>query len=50
MDSLSSNIQLLLETEAKDHREVLLVNIGILTELLRTLFAHMALQEVPHEQ
>ncbi|WP_288441865.1 hypothetical protein [uncultured Pseudomonas sp.] len=50
MDSLSSNIQLLLETEAKDHREVLLVNIGILTELLRTLFAHMASQEVPHEQ
>ncbi|UTL91971.1 hypothetical protein [Pseudomonas fluorescens] len=50
MDSLSSTIQVLLETEAKDHRQVLLENMSILTELLRTLFAHMATQEMAHEQ
>ncbi|MFJ4350694.1 hypothetical protein ACIPZ5_07320 [Pseudomonas sp. NPDC089428] len=50
MDSLSSTIQVLLETEAEDHRKVLLENMSILTELLRALFAHMAMQEATHEQ
>ncbi|MEN5300823.1 MULTISPECIES: hypothetical protein [unclassified Pseudomonas] len=50
MDSLSSTIQVLLETEVEDHRKVLLENMSILTELLRVLFAHLAMQEVTHEQ
>lgn len=50
MDSLSSTIQVLLETKAEDHRQVLLENMSILTELLRVLFAHMGMQEVTHEQ
>ncbi|MFJ4441839.1 hypothetical protein ACIPZ8_07105 [Pseudomonas sp. NPDC089422] len=50
MHSLSSTIQVLLETESKDHRQVLLENMSILTELLRTLFSHMATQEMAHEQ
>ncbi|MBO9549066.1 hypothetical protein [Pseudomonas sp.] len=50
MDSLSSTIQVLLETESQEHRQVLLENMNILTELLRTLFSHMATREMAHEQ
>ncbi|MGJ7552260.1 hypothetical protein [Pseudomonas alloputida] len=50
MDSLSSTIQVLLETESKDHRQVLLEKMSILTELLRTLACHMAMQEMAHDQ
>ncbi|WDY57223.1 hypothetical protein [Pseudomonas sp. PSKL.D1] len=48
MDSLSNTIQLYLNTEAEDQRNVVLENLGILTELLRALFAHMAAREVGH--
>ncbi|PVZ39329.1 hypothetical protein [Pseudomonas sp. CC120222-01a] len=50
MDSLSRTIQVLLETECQDHRQVLLENMSILTELLRTLFSHMAMREIAHDQ
>ncbi|MFJ4065130.1 hypothetical protein ACIPW4_07505 [Pseudomonas sp. NPDC089996] len=50
MDSLSNTIQLLLETKTEDHRQILLVNMSILTELIHTLASHMATLERAHEQ
>ncbi|MFJ4347220.1 hypothetical protein [Pseudomonas sp. NPDC089401] len=50
MQALSNTIQLYLDTEAEDHREIVLENLGILTELLRILFAHMATLETDHGQ
>jgi hypothetical protein len=44
MDCLCKTSQLYLDTEAEDHRYALLENLGILTELLRVLVAHMAMQ------
>ncbi|WAB97307.1 MULTISPECIES: hypothetical protein [Pseudomonas] len=49
MDCFCKTSQLYLDTEAEDHRYALLENLGILTELLRVLVAHMAMQEINRE-